>query len=190
MTEVKLNPGEHALIGYGSLLSIASMERTLGHKYSGPWHVITLAGWRRAWDVQMPGSDWAYVADGRTVTAERVVYLNVRRQPGSRINCSLFVITTEQLERFDEREGVYYRENVNADVQDLRITGGAAWVYVGLDEYLWRKPSHPPEAIIRQSYLDILDRAHNELGEEFRREYYATTDAMPYQLVVNDVSTR
>ena len=187
MIDIKLNPGEHALIGYGSLLSIASMERTLGHKYSGPWHVIRLVGWRRAWDVQMPGSEWAYVDGSRTVTAKRVVYLNVRQQANGHVNCSLFVITTEQLERFDKREGVYYRANVSADIEGMRVTGGNAWVYVGLDEYLWRKPSQPPEAIIRRSYLDILESAHTELGDEFRREYHATTDALPGELVVDDI---
>ncbi len=187
MIDIKLNAGEHALVGYGSLLSIASMERTLGHKYSGPWHVVRLNGWRRGWDIQMPRSKWTYLDGDRKIAPERVVYLNVRRQANSYVNCSLFVITTEELAIFDEREWIYYRANVSADIENVRITGGAAWMYVALNEYLWRKPSRPPEAIIRRTYLDILDTAHTELGEAFQREYYATTDELPEHLVVDDI---
>jgi hypothetical protein len=187
MIEINLKPTEHVLIGYGSLLSIASMERTLGHKYSGPWHVVRLNGWRRGWDVQMPKSNYNYKESDRVVTPERVLYLNVRKQTDSHINCSLFVVTTEELETFDERESVYYRANVNRDIENVRINGGTAWMYVALEEFLWRRDSRPPEAIIRRTYLDILDTAHAELGAEFQREFDATTDAAPKHLIVNDI---
>lgn len=186
MTEVKLEPGRHALIGYGSLLSTASMERTLGHEYDGPWHTCRLNGWRRGWDVQMPRHSWCYRSDGALIKPERVIYLNLRRQEGSHVNAALFVIGDQDLHRFDEREWMYKRTRVNDDLSGLRVTGGSAWTYVAMDEYLWRKPSRPPEAIIRRSYLDILATAHAELGSEFRDEYNATTDHAPEHLIVDD----
>lgn len=187
MIEIRLGPGEHALVGYGSLLSVASMERTLGQTYRGPWHVVRVRGWRRGWDVQMPTSTWKYHDGTRFVTPERVLYLNVRPTADQSINCSLFVITAAELAAFDQREWIYSRVDANAVIENVRIIGGTAWLYVARDEYLWRKSSRPPEAIIRRTYLDILDRAHAELGDAFQREYDATTDAVPMHLVVDDV---
>ena len=186
MTEVKLGPGKHALIGYGSLLSIASMERTLGRRYDGPWHVCRLNGWRRGWDVQMPRHAWAYRVNGVLVKPARVLYLNLRRQEGSHVNVALFVVGDDDLKRFDEREWIYERLEVTGDLADVRVIGGAAWTYVALDAFLWRKDSRPPAAIIRRSYLDILATAHAELGPAFRDEYNATTDEVPAHLVVDD----
>lgn len=187
MTEVRLGPGEHALVGYGSLLSVASMERTLGRPYDGPWHLCRLQGWRRGWDVQMPRHTWAYHADGVLTIPDRVLYLNLRRQDESHVNAALFVIGEDDLQRFDEREWIYRRQQVNDDLTDVRVVGGPAWTYVALDEFIWRRESHPPDAIIRRSYLDILARAHAELGPAFTHEYDATTDAVPAHLVVDDV---
>lgn len=186
MTEVALAPGQHALVGYGSLLSVASMEGTLGHRYAGPFHVVRVNGWRRGWDVQMPKSKWTYQSGDRQVLPDRVLYLNVRREEGSHINAALFVVDSAALAGFDEREWIYDRVAVNADLADVRVTGGQAWMYVARAEYLWRKSSHPPQAIIRRSYLDILDTAHAQLGDGFRREYDATTDPAPPQLIVRD----
>ena len=36
---IKLASGEHALFGYGTLLSKESLERTLGRSYTGPFAV-------------------------------------------------------------------------------------------------------------------------------------------------------
>lgn len=88
---------------------------------------------------------------------------------------------------FDQREWVYSRVSVNSVLEHVRIIGGSAWMYVARDEFVWRRPSRPPEAIIRRTYLDIHDRAHAELRDEFQREYDATTGAVPMHLVVDDI---
>ncbi len=186
MIEIQLLPGEHVLVGYGSLLSVSSMEQTLGRRYDGPWQICQLNGWRRGWDVQMPRHSWRYRESGKIVTPDRVLYLNLRRQAGSHVNAALFVIHADELQRFDEREWIYGRQQVNDDLLGVRVRDGVAWTYVALEEYLWRKASHPPETVVRRSYLSILKRAHEELGAEFRREYEATTDFVPADLVVDD----
>ncbi len=184
--ELRLGPGQHAVFGYGSLLSIASLERTLGRSYDGPWFLDRITGWRRGWDVQMPRHSWRYVQDGEVVLPDRVLYLNLRQQVGSHVNGALFVVSREELQRFDEREWIYRRQQINSDLQDVCVSGGEAWTYVALDEYLWRTPAQPPAAIIRRTYLDILNRAHAELGESFAREYAETTDPIPAHLIVDD----
>ena len=187
MTHLRLHADQHAMIGYGSLLSIASMERTLGERYDGPLHLVRVAGWRRGWDVQMPNTRFAYRVAGDLVTAERVLYLNVRPVADSHINAALFVVSSAALALFDEREWVYDRIDVKDAIEGVRITGGGAWMYTAKPENLWRQPSHPPQAIIRRTYLDILDAAHADLGPDFEREYEATTDAVPRHLVVDDI---
>jgi hypothetical protein len=184
--ELQLKAGEHALVGYGSLLSVASMERTLGRTYDGPWHLCLLKGWRRGWDVQMPRHPWKYRQGGEIIVPSRVLYLNVREQADAHINVAIFVVSDHELSQFDQREWIYSRRRVNDDLDGVRVTGGDAWTYVALDEFLWRRQSHPPEAIIRRSYLDILAKAHAELGPDFTKEYEETTDAVPPHLVVDD----
>jgi len=184
---VRLAPGEHALFGYGSLLSIASLERTLGRGYSGQWHMGRLHGWRRGWDVFMPRHPWLYRdAEGRVTRPERVIYLNLREQAGASCNGALFVVTDEELKRFDEREWIYERRRINDALAGVRVEGGDAWTYSALDAFVVRDNWRPPQAIIRRSYLGIMERAHKELGEEFRREYYASTDAFDEALAVDD----
>jgi hypothetical protein len=186
VNEIALGADQHVLIGYGSLLSIASMERTLGHAYTNSMHLVHVNGWRRGWDVQMPNRNWAYRDGDRTVVPARVVYLNVRPDAAASINAAAFVVSSEELAAFDTRESVYDRIDVQSAIPEFRITGGAAWMYIARPEFHWPIPSAPPEAIIRRSYLDILDTAHAELGDAFQREYEGTTDAVPMQLVVDD----
>ena len=45
---------EVALFGYGSLLSVASLEQTLQRRYDGPLVACSVEGWRRTWNVAMP----------------------------------------------------------------------------------------------------------------------------------------
>jgi len=184
--ELQLRSGEQALVAYGSLLSVASMEKTLGRVYDGPWHLCRLRGWRRGWDVQMPKHPWKYRRGGEVITAAHVLYLNLREQADSHVNAAIFAVRDHELSQFDEREWIYRRQRVNSDLDGLRVIGGDAWTYVALDKFLWRRDSKPPEAIIRQSYLDILDGAHAELGADFKREYDETTDTAPSDLIVDD----
>src|SRR6266704_6564995 len=76
---IELKAGETALVGYGSLLSIPSLERTLGRTYTGPFLRCVVRGWRRTWDAAMPNERfYTEGADGR-MTPEAILYLNVRR---------------------------------------------------------------------------------------------------------------
>ena len=187
MMELRLGADEHALIGYGSLLSIESMQRTLGEQYTGPFHLVRLHGWQRGWDVQMPNTRWRYRDGQRIVTPEHVVYLNVRRAADRHINAALFVVTRDALAMFDQREWIYDRVDVTGAIENVTIVGGTAWMYVARPEHMSSAPPPPPKSIIRRSYLDILASAHITLGDDFRREYEATTDAVRPELVVDDI---
>lgn len=184
---IQLAPGQHAIFGYGSLLSIASLERTLGREYVGPFLVCTLAGWRRRWNVAMPNQTFVYRENERWVTPQRIVYLNVEPANAGSVNGVVFVVNDEELERFDAREWIYNRVDVTDALQGAAIEGGTLWVYGGKPEHVLNRPSSPHAAAIRRTYLDILRDGHQALGADFARTYDATTEAVPTGLVVTDV---
>jgi pimeloyl-ACP methyl ester carboxylesterase len=184
---IRLRAGEHALFGYGSLLSIASLERTLGRRYEGPFVTCALAGWRRRWNVAMPNNTFVYRDDGCWVTPERILYLNVEPRGSDAVNGILFVVNDDDLARFDAREWIYDRVDVTSALRGAAVDGGTLWVYRGKAEHLLEQPSSPRTGAIRRTYLDILNDGHRALGDQFTRRYNDTTDPVPPALVVDDV---
>ena len=186
-TVIRLKDGEHALFGYGSLLSTESLERTLRRRYTGPFAVSGLNGWRRTWDVAMPDDRFQYQErDGEWVVPERTLYLNIRPMEGSSINGVLFVVRDAELKAYDAREWIYDRVAVNDQLEDLRVEGGMAWAYVAKPEYLMDPPESPRLGAVRKTYLDFLSEGHRRLGMEFERRYYASTEPVPQHLVIDD----
>jgi pimeloyl-ACP methyl ester carboxylesterase/cation transport regulator ChaC len=184
---IVLQPKEHAIFGYGSLLSIASLERTLERRYAGPFVSCHLLGWNRAWDVSMPNSDFAFVDEsGSWVTPERILYLNATRSEGRRMNGVLFVITENDLKMFDQREWIYERVWVNDDLRGLAVLEGPAWIYVGKPEHCVHDLTDPRKTAIRHTYLDILNSGLNEMGSRFVNDYHSSTQPIPSRLVIND----
>lgn len=184
---IELHPGEHAVFGYGSLLSLASLERTLCRRYSGPFVVCDLIGWRRAWNISMPNSTYCYSNDsGSRVTPEKIIYLNIHQEQGRRVNGIVFIISDDDLKGFDDREWIYERVPINDYLRGVAIVKGTAWTYVGRPEHRILHPQSPRHAAIRQSYLDIVHTGITELGSDFLVGYDASTDAVPAMLVVHD----
>lgn len=183
---VRLRQGESALFGYGSLISIESLERTLGHRYEGPFVICALEGWRRVWDVAMPNDTFfTETASGR-MYPEYVLYLNVRREPGTLLNGVLFVVNQSELEAFDRREWIYTREDVTSQIRGAVISGGKAYIYVGKADHLMSGVESPKRAAVRASYLEILEAGFRALGAAFRGDFEASSDPIPAHLVIDD----
>ena len=184
---VELGPGEHAVFGYGSLLSRASLERTLGRTYRGPLVICDLIGWARAWNVFMPNSTYVF-QDGRGswISPERLLYLNIVPAPGKRVNGVVFVATDDDLRAFDEREWIYERVVVNDLLRGVTVMRGTAWAFVGRSEFLLAPPSDPRQAAVRRTYVDIVDGAKASLGSAFAAKYESSTEPVPGKLVVDD----
>src|SRR6185503_11567458 len=116
---IRLSPHRTALVGYGSLLSLTSLERTLGRAYTGPFLTCAVRGWRRTWDAAMPNDvpDKSFYEDrpqGR-MTPEFILYLNVRRDPSTNVNGVVFVVDPDELVEYDRRESIYDRVDVTCD---------------------------------------------------------------------------
>jgi hypothetical protein len=184
---VTLRPGETAIVGYGSLLSRASAEKTLGRPYDGFFGACHVEGWRRSWDIGMPNRTFYYVSGGQRIYPEKIVYLNVRPDPGALLNVVLFVVNGRELAAMHEREWIYEPRVSTSSLRGVRVEGGDAVMYVARSDYRLTGVTNPANAAVRGSYLRIVEEGLCGMGEAFREEYGRTTDAVPQSLVVDDV---
>jgi gamma-glutamylcyclotransferase (GGCT)/AIG2-like uncharacterized protein YtfP len=182
-----LEPGQSAVFGYGSLLSIRSLERTLGRAYDGPFLQVELPGWRRSWDAAMPNKKFYAELNGRQTYPETILYLNVVEDPDSILNGILFIVSASELESFDERESIYDRLDVT-DQLSIPVSGGRAYVYVCRPEHTLREASSPAYGAVRATYIDIVETGLRELGDSFRAGYERSSDAIPLHLIIQDRS--
>ncbi len=183
---IALKSRETAVVGYGSLLSVQSISKTVGHEYTGPFITCYVEGWRRGWNAAMPNRAFYYEVGLERVYPESILYLNVCRQEGTKMNCALFVLQAEELEMLRHREWIYDAVEVNADVRGVRIEGGKALMFVARPEYVMGNASSPSHSAIRASYLRVVDRALTEVGADFRADFQRGTDHVRDHLVIDD----
>lgn len=183
---VHIGSGEAGIVGYGSLLSKASLERTLEREYRGPFVACSLPDWRRTWDVRQPNRAYfCETADGR-MYPENILYLNVTRGAGAILNGVVIVVTAEQLLALDAREWMYDRVAVTERLQDVRVTGGDVYLYAAKPEFVVHGVESPCIAAVRATYLDIVETGLANLGPPFRAAYELSTDPVPAHLVIQD----
>ena len=183
---IRLSQGETAVVGYGSLLSVPSISKTLGREYDGPFVTCHVEGWRRCWDVSMPNQAFYYEEDGERIYPEKILYLNVRPEPGALINCVVFVVAPDELEAMHHREWIYDSAALTSSLRGVRIEGGEAIMYVAREEHVVRDARSPRDAAVRASYVRIVERALEKVDSGFRAEYQRTTDPAPERLVIQD----
>lgn len=183
---IKLGKNETAIVGYGSLLSIPSIERALLRKYDGPFIKCHIEGWHRSWDITMPNKAYYYTANDKRIYPEKIIYLNVRTQVGVLMNCVVFVVNSEELESMNDREWIYTPRFVNSTLRGIRIESGNAVLYVGSEEHILHQAAGPNKAAIRASYLETVEKAMVSMTPLFREEYRKTTDLPPKELVIKD----
>jgi hypothetical protein len=172
---------------YGSLISLASMEEALGHKYNGPVHEVHLEGYERSWTCVRPFNDPQAIAAGaRKIDAyfrrgtERVpisgaAELNVQPRKKGRLNGILYLISNEELLGLDKREHGYRRADVSEKIEEFRFRGGRVYVYEGV-------PGSPPVSaadkgtiILIKEFLDMVTGACDSRGKDFRTEFDKST---------------
>lgn len=183
---VMLKNGESAIFGYGSLLLRRHMEYTLGRPYTSSFIACHLEGWHRTWDVVMPNQRFYHETPAGPVFPKNIVYLNVSHKAYSLLNGVLFVVRPEELEAFDRREWIYDRLAVAKDLRGVSVVGGEAYVYVGKPEFHIPAKPTPETAAVRRTYLNVVEEALCEWGQEFRQQYNLTTQAVPEELIIQD----
>ena len=186
-SQVKLKPGQVAVFGYGSLISIASLERTLQRHYDGPYVVCSLEGWQRSWNVAMPNTTfYAKTPQGR-LYPKNILYLNLQPRGRSLLVGVLFVVNLRELKALDQREWIYDRQIITQDLRGVVLAGGEAYTYIGKPEYVMTNVKSPAIGAIRSTYLDILETGFKDLGDLVRKGYARSSDPVPKHLVIQDL---
>ncbi len=190
---VSIPPGSAGLVVYGSLMSVSSMEQTLGHQYTGPVLQIHLKDYQRSWTHVRPLSDPQAPAaarrmkasvsrDGQQISVDGFVQLNIQPSKGSRINAILYVVTADELVKLDAREYGYRRVDVTDKIEELGLVGAKAFAYEGLPEYT--EASAPKGTyLLIQEFADSVTAACDALGKTFREEFDRSTKPSSFQVV-------
>jgi len=192
---IEIPEGSAGIIAYGSLISLPSMEQTLGHKYQGPINQIHLTGYERAWTCLRPNNDPLansagikridafFLRDNERVPFTGTVQLNIHPKKNGRINGILYLISNAEVIRFDEREWGYRRVDVTDKIEEFRFRGGRVYVYEGLTE----RPDGPSTKkgtyILIEEFVHLVTSACDAKGKNFRNEFNRSTRPCAYEVV-------
>ena len=186
---IEIKENEVGMIGYGSLLSLKSMESSLGRKYTDSVYQIHLLGYQREWTWSIPNddknfseehlnTDGFYVEGNDTIPFKKRVYLNIRVEEATKMNCMLYIISKEELLKFDKREIGFQRLDVTDKIEELNFKGGKVYVYQASPAYGGQPSSDRKINVISKTYIDLVSHACDSLGAEYKKEFDATT--IPY----------
>lgn len=177
--------GKVGLIGYGSLMSIASMERTLGHAYTDKFIPIHINGFERVWNFAVPNNGtrgpnlFYFIMAGDTIYPTKVMALNIQENRSRSMNACLFIIDTLELKMFDAREFGYTRIKLNDKIREFELVNGDVYAYKALPDFTIKVTDNPKDNVIPRSYIKTVEEdGLLALGQQFRDEYYAST--LPY----------
>lgn len=185
--ELRLQTNEIALLGYGSLLSRESMSKTLKSIYDGPVISCRVDGWQRAWNVCMPNSSFFYLEGNKRIYPENIVYLNATPSNTNFMNAMLFVINKCALEKINQREWIYSLQPVIPFIESSPLLQIEAMMYVGRNEYITTKCTHPYHTAIRSSYVQLVEQALSLTDTIFQNQFYQTTSDIPSNCLVDDI---
>ena len=179
---IEIPEGSAGIVAYGSLMSLLSMEQTLGHKYGGPINPIHLTGYKRAWECLRPYE--AFFLRGKDrVPISGCVELNIHPKTRGRINAILYLISNAEMISLDKREWGYRRVDVTDKIEEFQFRGGRVYVYEGLPErrnaFLTKKGTY----ILMKELVDLLARACDTIGKNFRDEFDKSMWPCNYEIV-------
>lgn len=180
--------GKVALIGYGSLMSKVSMERTLGHVYNDRFLAVHIIGFERIWNFALPNdggngpnlaSLFYYVMAGDTIFPKSTVSLNIQENRSRLMNACLFIVDTLELKMFDAREIGYTRIKLNNRIKEFEMVNGDVYAYQALPAFTIKVTDNPRDNVISKGYIKVVEEdGLLSWGQQFRDEYYEST--IPY----------
>ena len=194
-TTIEIKEGLVGMIGYGSLMSLQSMEQTLGHKYNDSVYQVHLADYIRGWTYFRPINDpqvnstedfkyyGFFLQNNDSVPFDGMVNLNIGTKKGSRMNCILYLITQEDLNKFDKREFGYQKVDVTDKIEEYNIKGGKVYVYEHVRDQQHESSFDGKSCILVKEYVDLITQACDSIGKDFRTEFDKSTNPPTSQIV-------
>ncbi|WP_420581505.1 hypothetical protein [Reichenbachiella sp.] len=187
--------GKVGMIGFGSLMSLKRTEDVFNHKYRDSVYLVHLEGYQRSWDYVTSNYDEQvytnedlkydryYIRDNDTILYNNTIYLNIREQPNTSMNCVLYMVTEEEIKDMDLYEYGYERIDVTEQIAEYNFQGGKVFAYKATSNYLYNSKNTNGLTVIEQEYFDLVTSACDSIGLGFRQEYDATTNPLNLELV-------
>jgi hypothetical protein len=171
------------LFAYGSLVSVASAERTLGRRVEEV-HAVRLPGWRRRWSLARDNlrcEKTFACRDGSTPA----YCLGLNLEPGAQgpePNGAVYEVSAAELDRLDAREVRYDRVDVSDPL--VAVAGGRfdhVFTFTAKPENF--APSPPPGAVILSTYALAVEAAFEALGPKELEAFRVSTGPHPVEVV-------
>ena len=168
------------VFGYGSLVSPASMARTIGRTVGRD--DVTLAhlhNYGRRWNYGVLHRSGNWVDGDRSIIKGRIVALGLAAAEGESCNGVAIRVTTDELLQLDRRERDYNRTDVTDQIKLERDVGVSQIVtYVPRPAAVSRyeQARDAGRAAIEVRYWDLVHSAFDELGPR-QRALFDTTPA-------------
>ncbi|MFH1000089.1 MAG: hypothetical protein V1783_04530 [Bacteroidota bacterium] len=196
---IEIKEGLVGMIGYGSLMSLKSFEQTLGHKYTDAIYQVHLNDYLREWSYFRPINDpksdpksglkyYGFILQNAdSIPFEGIINLNISSKEKSKINCILYLITTEDLINFDKREFGYQKVDVTDKIDEYSFKGGKVYVYVHMPDP--QVKFDETKYILIKDLMDLITNACDSIGMNFRKEFDCSTmpyagQILPYQKII------
>jgi hypothetical protein len=192
---IKIREGFVGMVGYGSLMSLKSMESTLGHQYKDSAYLIHLNGFIRAWtsyrafndpkesNSKSPKFNGFLIQNNDSIPFDGIVQLNIESQENSKINCILYLISKEDLIEFDKREVGYERIDVTDRIEEFNIYGNRVYVYQQAPDYYDKTKLNLTKFVLIEDYVNMITQACDGIGKNFRIEFDKSTVQPSSQVV-------
>ena len=192
---IEIREGLAGMIGYGTLMSLPSLEQTLGHPYEGPIYQVHIRDYIRGWAYRRPNNDpqvkvaaagkinACFLLNNERIPFDGMVNLNIYPETNGRMNCILYLLSEEDLLKIDKRESGYKRVDVTDKIEEYDFSGGSVYIYEGLPEHADTSRSDPKKYILIKEYVDQVTMACDRIGKDFRAEFDKSTRAIAYQIV-------
>ncbi|HUU05661.1 MAG TPA: hypothetical protein VMZ49_07265 [Patescibacteria group bacterium] len=192
---IEIREGMAGMIGYGTLMSLSSLEQTLGHRYEGQVYQVHVRDYIRGWALRRPLNgpqanaadakkfDACFLRNDERVPFEGMVNLNVYPEKNGRMNCILYLLPEADLLNVDKREWGYKRVDVTERIEEHEFSGGRVYLYEGLPEHADTAAADPGKYILIKEYVDQVTMACDAIGKDFRAEFDKSTRPVAYQVI-------
>jgi hypothetical protein len=161
------------LIGYGTLLNVTSLGRTLGlgAARSKSFTPVVIRGYLRLFNLRPDHYEPSFRFSPLPIEAAA---MNVEPCPGASLNAVAFVVAEEELAALDRRERYYQRQQVPVHRFPDQVFLGQAAIYASSPDARWIQ--RDPKRLLPR-WEDILEARAGcyALGLEFGRMFDATT---------------
>jgi hypothetical protein len=187
--------GSAGIVAYGSLMSLPSMEQTIGHKYEGPVNQIHLTGYEREWICVRPfndpranpadikKADAFFLRGNKRVPFDGAAELNIHPKKKGRINALLYLINNAEMIGLDKREWGYRRVDVTDKIEEFQFRGGRVYVYEGLPERADGSSTKKGTYILIKEFVDLVTGACDAIGKNFRDQFDKSTRPCQYEVM-------